>query len=208
MSEPALDPSPWEIPEGVRVAPGVDLDAPDPALVLEPWLTGKQAGARRRCVAAKLDGSRCGGMASPDGLLCAIHDGRADPSQAALARGAAARERGERAEAVLQLQRLGTRAVVARALVEKAAEVDRAVRLLCDAAGAGDLASAKALLPWIDQALGRPTERTEITHPSTPSEVESLDDQALRALVAEGRAARLRAVEDEPDGPRTAASES
>ena len=47
----------------------------------------------------------------------------------------------------LALQRMGTRAVVAEALVAEAASVDRAVRLVCTAAGNGDLHAAKALIP-------------------------------------------------------------
>jgi hypothetical protein len=42
------------------------------------------------------------------------------------------------------LQKLGTRAVVAEALVAEAANVESAVRLLCRSAGGGDLAAAKA----------------------------------------------------------------
>jgi hypothetical protein len=55
---------------------------------------------------------------------------------------------------------MGTRAVVASALAEKAEQVHEAVRLLCDSAAAGDLKSAQALIPWINQALG--------TRPVTP----------------------------------------
>jgi hypothetical protein len=91
----------------------------------------------------------------------------------------------------LQLQRLGTRAVVAETLVEEAANVRLAVKLLCQSAGSGDLAAAKALIPWLDQALGKPTERHELRVPSSVEEVEQLSTEELESLVARGRAKRL-----------------
>jgi hypothetical protein len=63
--------------------------------------------------------------------------------------------------------------------------VDRAVRLLCTAAGTGDLAAAKALIPWINQALGMPSERVEHRTPSTLQELEEMDTEQLAMLVAE-----------------------
>jgi hypothetical protein len=54
----------------------------------------------------------------------------------------------------LQLQRLATRAVVAETLVEEAANVRLAVKLLCQSAASGDVAAAKALIPWLNQASG------------------------------------------------------
>ena len=100
----------------------------------------------------------------------------------------------------LQLQRLGTRAVVAEALVTEAANVDRAVRLLCRSAGGGDLAAAKALIPWLNQALGTPTERVEHRPPSTREELEQMDTAELERPVGRGREERLQAVRAVP-GP-------
>ena len=86
---------------------------------------------------------------------------------------------------------MGTRAVVATALQEKAEQVHQAVHLLCDSAAAGDLKSAQALIPWINQALGKPTERHELRVPSTVEEIEQLSTEELESLVARGRAKRL-----------------
>jgi hypothetical protein len=87
---------------------------------------------------------------------------------------------------VRELQRLGTRAVVAEALVAEAEKVDRAVRHLVDAAAGGDIAAAKALIPWLDQALGKPTERVEHRVPSTIEELETLSNEDLGADRREG----------------------
>jgi hypothetical protein len=101
--------------------------------------------------------------------------------------------------AVLQLQRLGTRAVIAETLVAQAGNVQKAVTLLCEAAGNGDLAAAKALVPYLDQALGKPTERHELRVPSSIEEIEQLSTEELESLVARGRARRLElAAPSEP----------
>jgi hypothetical protein len=76
-------------------------------------------------------------------------------------------------------------------LVEEAANVRLAVKLLCQSAGSGDLAAAKALIPWLDQALGKPTERHELRVPSSVEEIEQLSEAELVRLVAQGRAKRL-----------------
>jgi len=89
---------------------------------------------------------------------------------------------------------MGTRAVVAEALVAEAANVDRAVRVLCEAAAKGDIAAAKALIPWLNQALGMPQERVQHTTPSTFEELEQMETAQLEALVAEGRRKRLKAL--------------
>src|SRR5215216_5912557 len=78
-----------------------------------------------------------------------------------------------------------TRAVVAAALAEKAEQVHQAVRLLCDSAAAGDLKSAQALIPWLNQALGMPTERVERRKPSSLEELEQMNTAELEAIVAE-----------------------
>jgi hypothetical protein len=70
---------------------------------------------------------------------------------------------------VLQLQRLG-----AEALVAEAEKVDRAVRHLVDAAAGGDIAAAKAVIRWLNQALGMPQERVQHTTPSTLEELEQM----------------------------------
>jgi hypothetical protein len=132
-------------------------------------------------------------------LACALHGGRLRPEDGGKARVARREQRERHAESVLALQTLGTRAVVAEALVAEAANVDKAVRVLCDAAARGDIAAAKALIPWLDQALGRPVERREFVRPTTLDELEQMDEADLERLVAEGRERRLRVVgEPEP----------
>jgi hypothetical protein len=102
---------------------------------------------------------------------------------------------------------MGTRAVVAEALVGEAANVDKAVRVLCDAAAKGDIAAAKALIPWLNQALGMPTERVEHRVPTGLEDLEFMSTQELERIVAQGRAQRLqrereaRKQEDDDDGP-------
>ena len=91
---------------------------------------------------------------------------------------------------------MGTRAVVATALAEKAEQVHKAVCLLCDSAAAGDLKSAQALIPWLVQALGKPTERVEVRAPSTLEDLDQLDTAALQALVVQGRQRRLQLVKE------------
>jgi hypothetical protein len=83
-------------------------------------------------------------------------------------------------------------------LAEKAEQVHQAVRLLCDSAAAGDLKSAQALIPWINQALGMPAERVEYREPGSLEELERMDTAQLEALVAAGRKRRLQALQDLP----------
>jgi hypothetical protein len=100
---------------------------------------------------------------------------------------------------VRELQRLGTRAVVASVLVAEAEKVAMTVRNLLEAGAEGDLAAAKALVPWLDQAYGKPTERVEHKHPSSVDELEQMDEEQLARLVAEGRQRRLEGLQAVPD---------
>jgi hypothetical protein len=100
---------------------------------------------------------------------------------------------------VLALQRLGTRAVVAEALADEAEKVDRAVRWLVDAAANGDINAAKGLIPWIDQALGRPVERVEHRAPTGLEDLEFMSTEELERIVREGRARRLQREADDGD---------
>jgi len=170
---------------GFHAHPDVDLGAEDPALVE----------GRRYCVATKADGERCKALAPRGELACNAHAGRLDPSSGGHALARKRREARERAEREVAARALGTRAVVAAVLEERALEVRKTVEHLLTAAATGDRAAAQSLLPWIDQALGRPTERVESTQTRTVEDVRALDPASLQALVAEGRAARLRAVE-------------
>jgi hypothetical protein len=87
--------------------------------------------------------------------------------------------------------------VIAETLVAQAENVQKAVTLLCEAAGRGDLAAAKALVPYLDQALGKPTERVEHRTPTGLEELEFMSTEELARIVAEGRAKRLRRLEAE-----------
>ena len=89
--------------------------------------------------------------------------------------------------------------MIAEKLVREAEKVDRAVGHLLDAAAAGDLAAAKALIPYFDQALGKPTERHELRVPSSVEEIEQLSTEELASLVAQGRQRRLQRLPAVPD---------
>jgi dipeptidyl aminopeptidase/acylaminoacyl peptidase len=80
----------------------------------------------------------------------------------------------------------------AEVLVQKAEKVARTVEHLLDAGAESDLAAAKALVPWIDQAYGKPTERVEHKYPTSIDELKDMDDEQLVRLVAEGRRKRLQ----------------
>jgi hypothetical protein len=176
------------LPPGVGWADGVNVDADDPCLL---------DSGRRICIAEKRAGGRCGADAMKTELLCAMHGGRADPRLAAQTRHRrAVKARGD-AETQAALARLGTRSVVAAALAEKAMEIRDAIHLLADQASRGDVKSAQALIPWLNQGLGMPTERLEHRTPGSRAELEGLETEQLEQIVAERRRSRLHAV-DEP----------
>ena len=189
------------LPDTVTVHPEIDLQADDPAHVDEPINAGHGRQSRRRCIASKQNGERCGGRAMLQHLLCPLHGERLSPQQGAQALHAKRREAKRRAESALSLQKLGTRALVAQVFAERAAQVESALGLLLDSAAGGDLKSAQALLPWLNQALGMPTERVEQRPPSTLQELEQMDTAELERLVARGRERRLRALRAMPGTP-------
>jgi len=90
---------------------------------------------------------------------------------------------------------MGTRALVGLVLSEEHDKLERAIRHLVASAANGDIRSCQALLPWIDQALGRPTERVEAVTATVPDDVTRMDTEDLAALVARGREQRLRLAE-------------
>jgi hypothetical protein len=173
----------WNLPATITVADTVDLGSDDPAL----------SGGKRTCVSTKRDGGRCGGPAVNGELLCSLHSGRMNPADGARAKAEARNQANEKAERALSLQRLGTRAVVAQTLVSEADNVEATVRSLLSRAAAGDIRAATALIPWLNQGLGMPTERVETVLPRDAAEVAEASSEALSALVAEGRRRRLRA---------------
>jgi hypothetical protein len=87
--------------------------------------------------------------------------------------------------------------VIAETLVAQAENVQKAVTLLCEAAGSGDLAAAKALVPYLDQALGKPTERLEHRTPTGLEDLEFMSNEELARILAQGRAKRLGRMESE-----------
>lgn len=173
----------WNLPATITVADTVDLDAEDPAL----------AAGKRTCVSTRRDGERCGAAAVGGELLCSLHSGRLSPADGARAKAKRRSEANERTERALSLQRLGTRAVVAQTLVAEADNVEATVRSLLARASQGDIRAATALIPWLNQGLGMPTERVEAVLPTSPEQVAEASSEALSALVAEGRRRRLRA---------------
>lgn len=195
---PAEEPLTFEVngwptfPAGVLPHDSVDVDAEDPSRV--------EGRTTRQCVSTRQDGERCGGVAMRGQLICALHAGRVDSAEGGRAKARKARERREAAEAEVGRRSLGTRAMIADVLHQRAEDVAIVVNDLIDRAKAGDMKAQSLLLPYIDQALGKPTERVEHDLPSTVSEVREADSAALAQLVAEGRRKRLLAVPDERTG--------
>jgi hypothetical protein len=180
----------------------VDVAAADPALCAD--------GVRRCCATSRL-GKRCGGIAIRDHLLCAVHDGRADPSVGGFARAARYRREREQAAEKRVAMQLGTRAAIAATLAERSEQVASVVRLLLDDATDESrshrerVRSAVALLGWLDQGLGRPTPRSEVALPDYEDDPRKLTTQELRLRVAAGRA-RLNAFKGTRDSSAVASS--
>jgi hypothetical protein len=70
-----------------------------------------------------------------------------------------------------------SRAVTHINVVAEAESGDAAVRLLCKSAAGGELNAAKALIPWINQALGVPTERVEHRLPASVQVHEGMSEE-------------------------------
>jgi hypothetical protein len=179
-----------DLPEAVVVADEVDLDSPDPAAV---------DGGRRQCVSERQQGGRCTAPPLLTGLLCSAHAGKLDASAGGHALAKQRKEAREAAEERAALARSGVRAIAAEALREKATEIRLAIHSLADSAAGGDRQAALALIPWLNQALGLPTERVEMVQPRSSAEVAALSDEELAALVASGRVARLEDKRPRPE---------
>ena len=158
--------------------PSVDIEAPDPAL---------RSDGKRQCVDSTKAGGRCGAWAITTGPRCAFHSGLADPAVGGKAKAAAIQASKDRAAELDAEARLGTRAIISRVFQERAADVRSVVSSILDdaldveAPAATRRAARTALLPWLDQALGRPKESMEITLPGTLEEIDSMDYSALLA---------------------------
>ncbi|HKB40462.1 MAG TPA: hypothetical protein VKD72_28820 [Gemmataceae bacterium] len=123
-----------------------------------------------------------------------MHAGQIDPALGGIARRKANHKAKQEAAQAAAAAQLGTRALLAHVFAERATEVRATIELLLSKAATGDVRSAQLLLPYLDQALGRPTERTEVTQATSPDDVRALDSAQLQALVAEGKARRLRST--------------
>jgi hypothetical protein len=163
---------------GQGLHPSVDALALDPAL---------REDGKRQCVDTRTDGERCGAWAITTGPRCAFHSGLADPAVGGKAKAAAIQASKDRAAELDAEARLGTRAIISRVFQERAADVRSVVSSILDdaldveAPAATRRAARTALLPWLDQALGRPKESMEITVPGTLEEIDSMDYSALLA---------------------------
>lgn len=158
--------------------PSVDAEALDPSM---------RPDGKRQCVDSTKQGARCGAWAISTGPRCAFHSGLADPAVGGKAKAAAIARSKERAAELDALSRLGTRAIVAQVFQERAGDVRQVVGAILDdaldleAPAATRRAARTALLPWLDQALGRPKESVEVTLPGTVEEVAEMDYAALIA---------------------------
>ena len=158
--------------------PSVDQSAEDPAL---------RPDGKRQCVDVKQGGGRCGAYAVTGLARCAFHAGMADPAVGGRAKGAAIRASKERARELDAISRLGTRAIVAQVFTERASDVRSVVGAILDdaldldAPAATRRAARTALLPWLDQAPGRPKESVEVTLPGSVEEIEGMEYTALLA---------------------------
>lgn len=173
------------IPLTVTVWDEVDLATADPALIDEGYDAG-----RRVCIATRRAGGRCTAVAPAHSLLCNAHSGRLDPRSGGLARAKAARDARDQAEEAARVGRLGTRGVVAAALEGKHRELKRAIEVLVDLAADGDRQAALALIPYMNQALGMPTERVQLEQPSSAADLASMGTAELQAYAAAARAKR------------------
>ena len=166
------------LPEGVTLAPGVDLDSDDPSYM---------AGRTRQCVALTRAGARCSVPAVAGLVICTAHAGRLDAAAGGKAKAEKLRLVAEEAQERAINARLGTRAIVAAALAEKHAEIRLAVHQLADAAAEGDRQCALALLPYMTQALGLPSTAQATPIPTGDGgevDLSTLDTAQLKALLA------------------------
>lgn len=183
-SEPPEPPTVEEqlaaIPGHIALWPEVDLHSPDPA-----W--SEEAG-RRLCIATRRAGGRCTAPPLQAGLLCTPHAGRLDSVAGGHAKAKKLRDSRSTAEERAAWARLGTRGVIAARLAARADAVAATVDVLLDAASSGDLASAKLLVPYLNQGLGLPTERVQITGLQDGADLAAMRDEELQALVARAAA--------------------
>jgi hypothetical protein len=179
----------WDLPDSIKVADEIDLLALDPAMDEER--------GRRFCVAQRAAGGRCTAPALRGGLLCSPHAGLLDSAAGGKAKAEKLKAAQGRAEDLDALRRLGVRGTVAATLHDEVALVAQTVRTLLAAAAQGDIQAAKAVIPYLNQGLGLPTERLEVLTPDA-ADLGAMDTAQLAALVAQKRAA-MRVVDEPAD---------
>lgn len=136
-------------------------------------------------------GKRCSAPALTAKLLCSAHAGLLDSAAGGRARAAGLHSIRERAEDRVAERNLGVRAALSAQFQRNQEKVEAAVQHLLDVASKGDTKAAAALLPWLDQALGKPLP-VEAQNGSATRDLAHLSSEELAALVAEGRRKRLR----------------
>ena len=172
--------------------PSVDMSAPDPARI-------EGTAKDRRCVTSTKAGERCRAVPPTGELVCAAHSGRLDPGIGGQALAAKRRAVADEAHALAVEAKLGTRAVVARVLSDRHDDVRAVVGGLLDDALDLTLPSRErracrlALLPFIDQALGKPRESVEVTLPTSSEDVAGMSLAELREVAQALRAAEAQA---------------
>jgi hypothetical protein len=173
--EPNQSSSSWAIPDGVTVAPGVELEAEDPS-----W-----DGRRRQCVALTRAGARCSVNALGDLLLCTAHAGRLDASAGGRARARHLALVQEEAETRMVQARMGARAVIAQRAIERASDLRCAFDTVLDATLAGDKTAARTLLGYLTAAFPEATQQPGKPSSSEADALTTLSTDELRALAFE-----------------------
>lgn len=189
MSEPeelATDPPSVQemldsVPLHVVIADGVDLDGEkDPAAT---------ESGKRRCIAERRAGGRCTVTPLHSHVLCGGHSGLLDPAKGAQARAQSLRDQAVSAEERARMARLGARGNIADELHSDPVQLRQVVRVLRTMAAQGDKDAAKALIPYLNQGLGMPTETVRVEQPETLEDVRSMTTAELREYAASRRAA-------------------
>ena len=189
----SFDEAAWPpLPDWITVADDVDQESEDWCRV--------EGSPRRLCVSTRKAGGRCTAPALGGDRLCAAHGRQLDSALGGHVKAKRRREAEERAQYRGDIARLGTRAVVAAALAEKHSEIRLALHVLATAAAAGDVRSAQALIPWLNQGLGMPTERIEASTSASAADLAALSTAELEALVEAKRSERLRLVDEQATG--------
>lgn len=174
------------IPLDVQLA--VDEEAMKAALDgTDPSITDS---GRRICIAVRRAGGRCTASAPASSLLCNMHSGVVDPAAGGRALAEKRRNAATSEAEVLRMVRVGARGVVAERLHARPLVTARVVDTLMDMAASGDVTAAKALVPWMNQGLGMPTETVHVTTPESLTDLERLGTADLAAYVAQRRALR------------------